>query len=85
MFTGFIIACLALLLGRRVGTVQGMVLPAMAFSIPMVDAALTIVRRSVLHDRLAAAEVARVVRFLCEDEAGYITGAVFTVNGGLEM
>ncbi len=30
-------------------------------------------------------EVARVVRFLLEDEAGYITGAVYTVNGGLEM
>lgn len=30
-------------------------------------------------------EVARVVRFLLEDEAAYITGAVFQVNGGLEM
>jgi NAD(P)-dependent dehydrogenase (short-subunit alcohol dehydrogenase family) len=30
-------------------------------------------------------EVARVVRFLLEDEAGYVTGAVYTVNGGLEM
>ena len=32
-----------------------------------------------------ASEVARCVRFLLEDEAGYITGAVLTVNGGLEM
>jgi acetoacetyl-CoA reductase len=30
-------------------------------------------------------EVARVVRFLLEDEAGYITGAIYNVNGGLEM
>jgi acetoacetyl-CoA reductase len=30
-------------------------------------------------------EVARVVRFLIEDDAGYITGAIFNVNGGLEM
>jgi acetoacetyl-CoA reductase len=30
-------------------------------------------------------EVARVVKFLLEDEAGYITGAVYNVNGGLEM
>jgi acetoacetyl-CoA reductase len=30
-------------------------------------------------------EVARVVRFLLEDESDYITGAVFNVNGGLEM
>ncbi len=32
-----------------------------------------------------ASEVARCVRFLLDDEAGYITGAVLTVNGGLEM
>ena len=32
-----------------------------------------------------ASEVARCVRFLLEDEAGYITGAVVAVNGGLEM
>jgi 3-oxoacyl-(acyl-carrier-protein) reductase len=30
-------------------------------------------------------EVARAVRFLCEEDSGYITGAVFTINGGLEM
>ena len=32
-----------------------------------------------------ASEVARCVRFLLEDDAGYITGAVLAVNGGLEM
>jgi acetoacetyl-CoA reductase len=32
-----------------------------------------------------ASEIAHAVRFLCEDESGYITGAVFAVNGGLEM
>ncbi|HEY5256981.1 MAG TPA: beta-ketoacyl-ACP reductase [Candidatus Baltobacteraceae bacterium] len=30
-------------------------------------------------------EVARVVHFLLEDESAYITGAVYTVNGGLDM
>ena len=30
-------------------------------------------------------EVARVVKFLLEDGSSYITGAVYTVNGGLEM
>jgi len=30
-------------------------------------------------------EIARVVRFLCEDESGYITGAMIPVNGGIEM
>ena len=30
-------------------------------------------------------EVARVVRFLLDDESSYVTGAVYTVNGGLDM
>lgn len=30
-------------------------------------------------------EIARVVRFLLEDDSSYITGAVFSVNGGLDM
>lgn len=30
-------------------------------------------------------EVARVVEFLLEDDSAYITGAVYTVNGGLDM
>jgi len=30
-------------------------------------------------------EVARVVSFLLEDESSYITGAVYAVNGGLDM
>jgi acetoacetyl-CoA reductase len=30
-------------------------------------------------------EVARVVLFLLEDESSYITGAVYTINGGLDM
>jgi acetoacetyl-CoA reductase len=32
-----------------------------------------------------ASEIARTVRFLAEEDASYITGAVFAVNGGLEM
>jgi NAD(P)-dependent dehydrogenase (short-subunit alcohol dehydrogenase family) len=30
-------------------------------------------------------EVARVVRFLLEDESAYITGAMYAVNGGMFM
>jgi 3-oxoacyl-(acyl-carrier-protein) reductase len=30
-------------------------------------------------------EVARVVRFLVDDDSAYVTGAVYTVNGGLDM
>ncbi len=36
--------------------------------------------------RLAEAdEIARAVAFLCDERAGYITGAVLAVNGGMEM
>jgi len=30
-------------------------------------------------------EIARAVRFLIDDESGYVTGSVLAVNGGLEM
>ncbi len=30
-------------------------------------------------------EVARVVHFLCADASAYITGAVWDVNGGIEI
>ncbi|MDH5520861.1 MAG: beta-ketoacyl-ACP reductase [Acidimicrobiia bacterium] len=30
-------------------------------------------------------EIARAVKFLAEDDAGYITGSILSVNGGLEM
>ncbi len=30
-------------------------------------------------------EVARVVHFLCADASAYITGQVWSVNGGMEM
>jgi NAD(P)-dependent dehydrogenase (short-subunit alcohol dehydrogenase family) len=31
------------------------------------------------------ADVARAVRFLCSDDAAYITGQVINVNGGMYM
>jgi len=42
-----------------------------------------IVDRVPVHRLGRPEEVARVVRFLLEDESAYITGAVYTVNGGL--
>ncbi len=32
-----------------------------------------------------ADEIARAVRFLVDDDAGYITGSVLSINGGMEM
>ena len=32
-----------------------------------------------------AYEIARAVQFLVDDDAGYITGSVLAVNGGLDM
>jgi acetoacetyl-CoA reductase len=32
-----------------------------------------------------ASEIARAVQFLVDDEAGYITGSIISVNGGLDM
>ncbi|HXW77393.1 MAG TPA: beta-ketoacyl-ACP reductase, partial [Candidatus Eremiobacteraceae bacterium] len=52
----------------------------------MPKAALDVVIEKIPLRRLGRPEeVARVVRFLLEDEAGYITGAIYSVNGGLEM
>lgn len=52
----------------------------------MPEAALAKVVEKIPTRRLGKpAEVARVVRFLLEDESSYITGAAFHVNGGLDM
>lgn len=50
------------------------------------EAALAKVIERIPQRRLGKPEeVARVVRFLLEDDASYITGAVLNVNGGLDM
>ena len=45
----------------------------------------SVIKRIPLGRLGQASEVARCVQFLLEDEAGYITGAVINVNGGMEM
>ncbi len=52
----------------------------------MPKAALDAVVEKIPQRRLGRPEeVARVVQFLLEDESSYITGAVYNVNGGLDM
>jgi acetoacetyl-CoA reductase len=62
----------------------GFIATEMVSSIP--ESALAKVVEKIPTRRLGSPEeVARVVKFLLEDDSSYITGAVYTVNGGLDM
>jgi acetoacetyl-CoA reductase len=79
---------LALEMARRGITVNtvapGFIATEMVGQIP--QAALDAVIEKIPQRRLGKPEeVARVVQFLLEDESSYITGAVYTINGGLDM
>ncbi|HEY0393805.1 MAG TPA: beta-ketoacyl-ACP reductase [Candidatus Elarobacter sp.] len=79
---------LALEMSRRGITVNvvapGFIETEMVAQMP--QAALDVVREKIPLRRLGRPdEVARVVQFLLEDESSYITGAVYTINGGLDM
>ncbi len=71
--------------GITVNTVApGFIATEMVAAIP--ETALAKVIEKIPQRRLGKPEeVARVVRFLLEDDASYITGAVYNVNGGLDM
>jgi UDP-N-acetylmuramyl pentapeptide phosphotransferase/UDP-N-acetylglucosamine-1-phosphate transferase/glycosyltransferase involved in cell wall biosynthesis len=56
MFVGFAVAALAVLQHPSTGTTVGLLLPALALAVPLLDAALTVVRRGVIHRSLFAAE-----------------------------
>jgi acetoacetyl-CoA reductase len=79
---------LALEMSRRGITVNvvapGFISTEMVAQMP--QAALDAVVEKIPLRRLGKPEeVARVVQFLLEDESSYITGAVYTINGGLDM
>ena len=62
----------------------GFIATEMVQAIP--EAALAKVVEKIPQRRLGKPEeVARVVQFLLEDDASYITGAVYAVNGGLDI
>jgi len=79
---------LALEMARRGITVNcvapGFIETEMVAAMP--KAALDSVVEKIPQGRLGKPrEVARIVRFLLDDDSAYITGAVYTVNGGLDM
>jgi 3-oxoacyl-(acyl-carrier-protein) reductase len=79
---------LALEMSRRGITVNvvapGFIATEMVGQMP--QAALDAVVEKIPLRRLGKPEeVARVVSFLLEDDSSYITGAVYTINGGLDM
>lgn len=79
---------LALEMAQRGITVNcvapGFIETEMVAAIP--EAALAKVVEKIPQRRLGRPEeVARVVRFLLEDDSSYITGAIFNINGGLDM
>lgn len=79
---------LALEMAQRGITVNcvapGFIGTEMVAAIP--EAALAKVLEKIPQRRLGRPdEVARVVKFLLEDDSSYITGAVYSINGGLDM
>ena len=79
---------LALEMAQRGITVNcvapGFIATEMVTAIP--EAVLAKVIEKIPQRRLGRPEeVARVVRFLLEDDSAYITGAVYDINGGLDM
>jgi 3-oxoacyl-[acyl-carrier protein] reductase len=72
-------------MGVRVTTgTPGFVATEMVAAMP--EKALEKIKVQIPMGRLAQPEeVARVVHFLAADAAGYITGQVWGVNGGLDM
>ena len=72
MFLGFVLATVSLMCYRRTGMTAGFTLPALALGIPILDTALTMVRRGVLQRRsLFAAERGHVHHRLMDLGVGH--------------
>ena len=81
MFIGFALAGTCCVCNRYVGTTRAMVLPAVALSVPLLDTALTMLRRGVLQRRsLFAAERGHIHHKLMDAGLGH-RHAVMALHG----
>lgn len=88
MFVGFTLATLTVLQQRSVGTTTGLMLPALALAVPLLDTALTVVRRSVIHRSLFTAEREHIhhrllVLGLCPKHAVYVLYGASLLSAGV--
>ena len=68
----------------RLGIRVNVVAPGLVDTEMIRDAPLESIKKMIPMGRIGRPEeVARVVRFLCSDDASYITGQVISVNGGM--
>lgn len=68
----------------RLGVRMNLVAPGLIQTEMIKDAPLDHIKQMIPMNRIGRPEeVARVVRFLCSDDASYITGQVISVNGGM--
>ena len=68
----------------RLGVRMNVVAPGLIETEMIKDAPIERIKDVIPMNRIGKPEeVARVVRFLCSDDASYITGQVIGVNGGM--
>ena len=68
----------------RLGIRVNVVAPGLIDTDMIVDAPVEMIRQFIPMNRIGRPEeVAAAVRFLCSDDASYITGHVLSVNGGM--
>lgn len=73
LFIGFLLAGAAALANHSIGSTRALLLPALALSVPLLDTALTMVRRGVLQRRsLFAAERGHVHHRLMDSGLGHL-------------
>jgi len=90
MFVGFTLACLAVLQHPASGSTAGLLLPALALAIPLLDTGFTVVRRGVIHRSLFAAERDHIHHRLmavglCPRHAVYVLHGATVASAGVGL